>query len=127
MVSLSERKDKEIHRVFMGLQPYSPLERTRCPFRGFTIILNSMVDSKGNQCALVTDSYDPCRMETAGDEPNWSECPFNMKENEVKIQEYLEKMKVFPREFHPPAKPWAGLPLKDWMNYIDCIHKVHKE
>jgi hypothetical protein len=28
----------------------------------------------GNQCALVTASHSPCRMEIAGEEPDWKEC-----------------------------------------------------
>lgn len=32
-------------------------------------------DQQGNQCAIVTESYAPCRMETSGEPVEWRECP----------------------------------------------------
>lgn len=108
----------------MELKPYTPVERTRCAFYGFSLRGKLMTDSKGNQCALKTESYDPCQMEIAGNEVRWSSgCPFNTEENRKYIEENSEKVRVFPREFRPPkAKSWDGISLKIWMDYIDKIH-----
>jgi hypothetical protein len=34
-----------------------------------------LIDSRGNQCAVVTDSHSPCRMEIHGEVPDWKTCP----------------------------------------------------
>lgn len=34
----------------------------------------SLVAQGGNQCALVIESYSPCRMEIAGEEPDLENC-----------------------------------------------------
>lgn len=108
-----KRKDREI-------KPYSEVERTRCPFHGFSAMPGGvMMDSEGNQCALKTGSYSPCGMKTAGDEPYWSECPFNTEENRTRLAGSLEEIKVFPREFRPAkGKSWDGISLMSWVKYI---------
>lgn len=102
-----------------SLELYSEVERPLCPFYGFNGMHGSLMDSKGNQCALITDSFSPCQMEMAEDNPNWHECGFNTEEHRKGLEEVAERVQVFPREFHPPtAKSWAGISLKNWMNYI---------
>ena len=86
------------------LKPYTPIERTRCPFRGFSIRGKIMADSKGNQCALEVISYGPCDMELDGKQPNWSKCLLNTEETRKYIEENSEKVIVFPREFVPPEE-----------------------
>jgi hypothetical protein len=53
-----------------------------CPFYGRAIYPQVMlplrfllIDSQGNQCALVTDAHSPCRMEIDGLPVEWRECP----------------------------------------------------
>jgi hypothetical protein len=57
---------------------------TNCPFYGHTLYRNNslivsppflLLDSRGNQCGLVTDAFAPCRMETNGLPVEWRECP----------------------------------------------------
>jgi len=67
-----------------------------------------------------TGSYSPCKMELAGDTPNWAGCGFNIEKNRREINRCLEKMRVFPQEFRPPKnKPWDGISLEFWMGYIN--------
>ena len=33
-----------------------------------------LFDQHGNQCAIITGSHSPCRMEIDGEEPNWKTC-----------------------------------------------------
>jgi len=103
---------------FMELEPYFEVERHRCPFHGFTAILNFMRDSGDNQCALKIGLYDPCQMEMAGDKPCWVGCVFNTEENRKIIEGNLGKIRVFPKEFRPPkTRSWPGISLGDWMIY----------
>lgn len=54
-----------------------------CPFYGRHLHLGDrdnalpilLIDSRGNQCALVTTAFAPCRMEIAGRAVDWAECP----------------------------------------------------
>ena len=105
------KDDKEI-------KPYFEVERFACPFYGFSLRGKLMTDSKGNQCSLKTESYDPCQMEMAGDKPIWIKCPLNTEENRKEIEGNLEKIRVFPREHRPLKKrSWPGISLGDWMIY----------
>ncbi len=99
--------------------PYEEVSRTACPFYGFNGMFGMMLDSKGNQCALVTGSHSPCAMERGGEQPCWENCPSNIPENREKLENLAENMQVFPEEFHPPeAKSWGGITLKRWMEHI---------
>lgn len=50
-----------------------------CPFYGMRQARSRkallLVDSGGNECAIVTTSYTPCQMETRGQAPDWRACP----------------------------------------------------
>lgn len=53
-----------------------------CPFYGRALYAHMVLPLKflllntmGNQCALVTDSHAPCVMEIDGREVEWSQCP----------------------------------------------------
>lgn len=54
----------------------------RCPFYGYYFALDlgpggKLVEQHGNQCALITIRYSPCRMEMQDKEPDLKECEFN--------------------------------------------------
>lgn len=59
------------------------MKEKNCPFYGRHLYFANhgptlgfiLLDSKGNQCALVNYSYAPCRMEADGQKVEWSECP----------------------------------------------------
>ena len=55
-----------------------------CPFYGRALFLSQILnrdppfvlfDQAGNQCALITASHSPCRMEMEGETPDWRVCP----------------------------------------------------
>ena len=104
--------------------PYLEVERHPCPFYGFNGMFRfgDMMDSEGNQCALITDSYSPCQMEMDGDEPNWNLCPIKQatpKKYLRRFEESAKRKRAFPREFNPPEQSsWKGIPLSDWMDYV---------
>ena len=101
------------------LKPYTEKERYPCPFYGFNGMFDVMIDSKGNQCALITDSHSPCQMEMQKQRPDWSKCSANTTEITPKLEEVMEKMQVFPDEFRPgDVEHWKGISLKDWMDYV---------
>ena len=57
-----------------------------CPFYGHAIAFVNgthpvMMDTGGNQCALMTGAHSPCRMEIQGARPNWAECDRNPENN----------------------------------------------
>jgi hypothetical protein len=57
--------------------------RGSCPFYGKSGIGGVLMDSLGNQCALILDAHAPCRMERAGETPNWTRCRFFNPEAEA--------------------------------------------
>jgi hypothetical protein len=55
-----------------------------CPFYGRAMYQTGLIggprpilllDTRGNQCAIVTTSHTPCSMEVNGEEPDWKACP----------------------------------------------------
>ena len=91
-------------------------ERPACPFYGFgNVGGRALIDSKGNQCALRTDSYSPCQMEMAGKDPNWKECDFNTEQYRNDLVRIADNVQVFPEELLYSTR---GLSLSQWMNYI---------
>lgn len=54
-----------------------------CPFYGRAMYQTRLflpprpfllLDTKGNQCGIILNSHSPCRMEIAGETPDWREC-----------------------------------------------------
>ena len=93
--------------------PTKDMERPPCPFYGFLSLDNSMVDGRRNQCALMVEHSNPCYMELNGDQPNWNNCKYKTTENESRIGEEAENVRVHPREFKD-----ANITLADWMKHI---------
>jgi len=92
-------------------------QRTRCPFYGFNGMFGVMMDSEGNQCALINDSYSPCQMEIQDQRPDWTRC--NLLRDNAIPEETLKNMRVFPKEFHPEGHTsWNGFTLGEWMDYV---------
>jgi len=89
----------------------------RCPFYGFSSPspeFPALMDSAGNQCALVADSLSPCQMEKSGQTPNWEECPIKQQQG-AKILELMQKVRVYPSDSHPQAIcPKGGIPFGEW-------------
>lgn len=50
-------------------------EERNCPFYGCHDAMGLLIDSGGNQCALISESYSPCKMELEGLPVNWKTCP----------------------------------------------------
>lgn len=105
------------------LKPYSEKSRPACPFYGFHISLEFMVDQKGNECALLNGYY-PCQMEIRKLTPCWSDCSFYDSKDIDNLLEIEKKIQVFPEEFCPPkAGPWTGIKLKDWIQHVQNLSK----
>jgi len=59
------------------------MSERNCPFYGRSMqtalavkpALFVLFDSRGNQCALVTDAHSPCLLEIEGRPVEWRECP----------------------------------------------------
>jgi len=101
------------------LKPNYDLPRTKCPFYGFHSELGIFMDNGKNQCPLITDSYAPCEMETAGKAPEWSACSINNESAKKILDKIVDSARIAPKEFWPKgANSWEGMPFKDWMNYI---------
>lgn len=104
-------------------KPVRNKKRYSCPFYGFYGGRGIFVDTKGNQCGLITESYSPCKMEMNNQTPNWDKCShFNNESNrEVikRIDERVSQVTVFPEEFRPKGKKsWNGISLKEWIKYV---------
>ncbi len=94
-------------------------ELSLCHFHGFHRILKVMINIRDSRCGLAHLLYGgPCRMEMAGNTPDWLKCPLNTEKNERKIKRCLEKVAVFPRENYLITGP-EGIPLERWKAYLD--------
>jgi len=97
---------------------YFEKERPVCPFYGFNGMFGGLIDSRGNQCALVKKSYSPCQMELDGETPDWHNCPLN---TEGAIEAHFGSMDIraFPKELRPSEDGgWSGVSLEDWIRHI---------
>ena len=98
---------------------YETRVRTKCPFYGFAYAMEMLIDSKGNQCALVTNSHSPCRMEMSNQEICWNKCRLNKEGSSLPVEKLLESAVIFPNELMPKgASSWEGIPLKKWYEHI---------
>ena len=57
-----------------------------CPFYGHAVAFVNgthpvMMETGGNQCALITGAHSPCRMELEGDPAQWEKCKRNPENN----------------------------------------------
>ena len=95
-------------------------ERPACPFYGFNHVYGTLLDSRGNQCGLIRNSYSPCQMEISGNEPDWHKCYLNVGKNNRRLVGILD-VKVLPNELKS-KHPWSGIPLKDWMMRVMKRH-----
>ena len=94
-------------------------ERARCPFYGFSGIPGILMDTEGNQCALVSDSYSPCYMEFQGQKPNWDECRYHTDKLIQSLKASANSIRVFPEEFMPKDTPsWEGISFSEWYQHV---------
>ena len=92
--------------------------KNNCPFYGFYMqsAMGVMLDQSGNQCALITDSYSPCRMEVSRQNPDWKSCSyFHHPSNVVAIKKIANSFRVFPKAASGDSKTREGVPLANWM------------
>lgn len=105
-----------------GLKPVKRKSRHRCPFYGFYLACKCklFIDQGGNQCSLIAGSYSPCQMEIRGKTLDWDKCSFfNHKENEMGVQEIIQRTRIAPKEFWPAGQSsWQGLSFEEWMKYV---------
>jgi hypothetical protein len=106
----------------MEIRPYTK-RTSRCPFYGFIVKSNIMIDTEENHCALASVisllSSPYCLMEAIRDKPGWDGCSLNTERNGKKLVEILEKIRVCPREYRPAKGTWDGWPLKIWLKYLE--------
>lgn len=94
--------------------------RPRCPFYGFHGVQGALIDSRGNECALTTDSYSPCQMEVGGKTPYWDVCPLNTPMLREQIAKGEETVRVFLSELRPKDRKtnWNGITFKEWKGHV---------
>ena len=113
----------DIPREKQEIKPTTEKQRHRCPFYGFYIAPGVLLDSEGNQCALITNSYSPCQMHICGELPNWGACPINTEEKRKSVEVISDFFMVFPQEFKPKdKKSWEGMPFKEWQEHVMGKH-----
>lgn len=101
--------------------PTKQKKRTKCPFYGFYMVPNALMDQDGNQCALE-NGHTPCSMEMRGKYPDFGKCTFFY--SDAGKSEFLSKcessnVRVFPSEFWPEGKSeWEGILFSKWTEYI---------
>lgn len=49
-----------------------------------------LVESQGNQCALVRDAYAPCQMEIEGKPVDWQKCPKNYQHGSMPFEHFTK-------------------------------------
>jgi len=116
MFHLLKRKEEAQTAESEVIPPY---EGPKCPFYGFVGCGNFYMENKGNACAL-TGEHRPCRMETAGDAPEWDKCPvFNHEKNAPAVAKLMDDITVAPDAFWPKgASSWPGMQLRTWFEHV---------
>jgi hypothetical protein len=99
------------------IEPVATKPRYPCPFYGFFcgVFSGILMDQDGNQCALITDSHSPCRMEN----PDWNECRCHTEDAEKILDVFREQYKVGAHEFWPKDQSqWEGITFSEWYSYV---------
>lgn len=88
-----------------------------CPFYGFYLqpAMRIMIYQHGNQCALISGSYSPCKMDHTGRKTDWHKCPYNTPKNNATLVILADTIHVFPRDNALDSTPKEGLTLAEWM------------
>ena len=109
------------------LQPLMEVKRHPCPFYRFHAFKNSLADTYGNECPLVslarsTDKekhISPCYMEIGGETPNWNKCIYKNSSIVHSLEEHADEIQVFPGEFQPSKTgSWEGITFRQWYAYV---------
>ena len=81
----------------------------RCPFYGYAARMGIFMSTEGNQCALVTESHAPCRMEVDGSTPDLDRCPL------VRMDEFVPMLqrKANSWRFYSGDGPAEGVSLTE--------------
>ena len=91
-----------------------------CPFYGYAVIGGSirpvLFPAHTNECALITAGKSPCRMETAGEPPDWRRCTRNPANLEASFEALrtealsLARAELSEARRGSPPPPPAGQP-----------------
>ena len=105
----------------MALVPERPAPRPPCPFYGFSGVGGFLVDTKGNQYAILVRRHCPCEMEMQHFTPEWKRCHLVTVGAKAAWIKRLkdEQVQVFPDEFRPKgAKEWEGIDFGRWFKHV---------
>jgi hypothetical protein len=109
-------------------ETYTENQRPPCPFYGFDGRYVSrgfgFMDVKVNCCALITNSFSPCQMESRQHkEPNWDQCPFYNSEDWEDFKKRVADVRIYPQEFWPvDTEEWEGIRFNKWLEFLNEVH-----
>ncbi len=98
-------------------------EHPKCPFYGFGLFSSPsgtdgiLMNTQGNQCAVVVSSLHPCDMEMSGLKPDWHSCPVNAKCGES-ILERMKSFRVIPPDYGSPQGLYVGISFESWKQIV---------
>ena len=78
----------------------------QCPFYGHAAneALRTLAPTLGNQCALITTSHAPCRLEIRGERVDLEACPLNGTQRAIEFATFTRLL------FAPTARAADQLP-----------------
>lgn len=93
-------------------------ERPACPFYGFHGSERLLVDARNDQCGLIRDRFEPCRMGMY-ERPSWHACSLRKAWPDRKLRDFLKIAQVVADEFQPkePLYPRV-LTGREWYDYV---------
>ena len=109
---------------YLDLTPVRYLERTKCPFFGFTQVGNLFIDTGvGNdRCALVRGSDCSCLMLKSDLVPDWNSCMNNSENFSLALERMMRDCEILADEFiEDEQEDRTGLPhvpFSFWYSYI---------
>lgn len=96
--------------------------RPRCPFYGMSLVMGTLMDTEGNQCAwhmACRGTHSPCHMEMDKKEPDWDKCQYGTAETNVKFAGAMANGRAFPIKFRPRGAPsWDGISMAAWFEHV---------
>jgi len=102
--------------------PETEKKQCKCPFYGFSLVgepIKVLMDSKGNQCALIIGSHSPCKMEIQQKPIDWNICPISTENIHSAIERIMDEYTIFPDKLEPEgAGDWNGIKFRQWYEYI---------
>ena len=101
--------------------------RPPCPFYGFKIYQNNLVDTYADQCPFQKPGPGPCRRNGYGEKPDYFKCSFALVNSLEGLSHIFGHLRVYAQEFasrYGGISP--GITFREWLSFLYDAPSPHR-